>query len=87
MYRNYGKFGKGPVRHLPDCDGYKYGLQLNIYRYILRKYYDINIKQMLLVSFHPDLKHYFLAEIPVMEREVEDIFRELQQESQQHYQQ
>jgi len=81
MTQHYGKYGKTPVQHLPDCDGSKYSLQLNLYRYILRRYYEIQIEEMLLVSFHPDLPGYFLAEIPVMDQEIQDIVRELSSRS------
>jgi len=81
MTQNFGKKCKAPVSHLPDCDGSKYSLQLNLYRYILRRYYEIQIEEMLLVSFHPDLPGYFLAEIPVMDQEIQDIVRELSSRS------
>lgn len=58
------------MTHLPDCDGSKYGLQLNLYRYILGKYYGIPISSMTLASFHPSLDTYFTTEIPVMEKEI-----------------
>lgn len=70
MYSSYGKKCLKPVSNLPDCEGSKYGLQLNMYRYILGRYYDVHISSMTLASFHPHLDRYFTAEIPVMEKEV-----------------
>jgi len=67
----------GPLAHLPDCDGSKYGLQLNMYRYILKKYYDITISSMTLASFHPALDKYFVTEIPVMEEEIAAIVNDI----------
>ena len=66
------------MSHLPDCDGSKYSLQLNLYRYILSKYYGIDVGQMILASFHPNIRSYFKTEIPPMEREVSAIVKDLQ---------
>lgn len=54
-----------PLEHLDDCDGSKYSLQLNMYRYMLEKYYGINISYMGLVSLHPTQDAYFHTEVPV----------------------
>jgi hypothetical protein len=62
---------------VPDCDGSKYSLQLNLYRYILGKYYGINVSHMMLASFHPGLRAYFKAEVPVMDDEVALIVQDL----------
>lgn len=70
MYTSYGKKCLKPLSNLPDCEGSKYGLQLNMYRYILGKYYGIHISSMTLASFHPYLDGYFTAEIPLMEKEI-----------------
>ena len=53
--------------------GNKYSLQLNIYRYILMNYYDINISKMIIVLFHPDINEYFMVEVPLLEKETKDI--------------
>jgi hypothetical protein len=66
----YGKKAMGPLRNLPDCDGSKYFLQQNIYKYILEKYYGIKITSLLLVSMHPEFDKYFLVDVPCMEKEV-----------------
>ena len=70
MHTSYGKYAKPPVSHLPDCIGSLYILQLNMYRYILRKYYDIDVSRMILASFHPDLEDYFMVEVPVLDSEI-----------------
>jgi hypothetical protein len=48
-----------------------------VYRHILRTYYGIEVAQMLLASFHPELSGYFLAEVPVMDKEVQVMVRDL----------
>lgn len=70
MHTSYGKYAKPPVSHLPDCVGSLYILQLNMYRYILRKYYDVDVSRMILASFHPDLEDYFMVEVPVLDSEI-----------------
>jgi ATP-dependent exoDNAse (exonuclease V) beta subunit len=54
----FGKFGKGELRHLPDCNYAHYTLQMNLYKYLLEKYYDIPVYDMGLVVFHPDNASY-----------------------------
>jgi hypothetical protein len=48
-------------------------LQLNLYRVILEKYYDLKIKEMFLVVFHPDNKDgkFLKINIPIMVKEGE----------------
>jgi len=43
-----------PISHLDDCNGIHYTLQLNLYKFILEKNYNINIYDMKLVILHPD---------------------------------
>jgi len=47
-----GQMGSPPCHTLPDCNMSKYTLQLNFYKYILRKRYGIMIESMKLVVFH-----------------------------------
>ena len=61
-----------PLDHLPDCKGIHYRLQLNVYRYILEKYYNLDVSMMLVVSVHPDYeKMPFVDVVPKMEDEVD----------------
>lgn len=48
-----------------------------MYRYILKKYYDISISSMTLASFHPALDKFFITEIPVMEAEIAAIVNDI----------
>ena len=77
LTNKFGRRGQYPLEHLDDCDGSKYFLQLNIYRYILETYYDMKISYMGVVSFHPNIESYFLADAPSMEKEVNDVLQEV----------
>ena len=56
-----------PLDNIPDSQGYHYRLQLNVYRYILQRYYQIKVSAMLVVCLHPDNNGVpFLDEVPVM---------------------
>ena len=67
----YGK-GNGPCAIFDDCNGCHYFLQLNIYKYILERNYDVKVADMSLVIFHtnnpgplvlpvPDLQDFLKA--------------------------
>ena len=54
----YNKFGNKPcINHLPDSNYWHYSLQLNTYKFILERNYDIKIRDMYLVCLHPDNKN------------------------------
>lgn len=65
------------MSHLPDCAGSKYSLQLNMYRYILKKYYDVHVSEMVLAAFHPDLEGYFATPVPEMDAEISAIVQDI----------
>lgn len=69
----YGRRGKPPLQHLDDTDASKYFLQLNVYRYILQKHYDIKISKMILASFHPSEGAFFHIQAPIWEQEVQAV--------------
>lgn len=75
----WGNYAKYPIDNVHDCDGAKYYLQMNMYRYILQKYYGLTISRMVLVSLHPTNADgtYFEAEAPVMEDEVIKIVEQI----------
>lgn len=68
---------RDPISHLPDCSGSKYSLQLNMYRHILKKYYDVHVSEMHLASFHPELDKYFVAQVDVMDAEISAIVEDI----------
>ncbi len=63
-----------PLTHLEDCAGVHYRLQLNIYRYLLQKYYGKKVAGMWVVCTHPENEGgAFLDRVPVMSEEVDAI--------------
>ena len=51
-----------------------YRLQLNIYRWVLEKYYDIKVVRMMVVCIHPSyLPQGFVDEVPDMQEAVEQL--------------
>ena len=73
---NYDGYGKGvfPFEHLPDSNFYHYSLQLNLYRMILEKFYDLQVKEMYLVILHPDNKNYEKVKVKRMDKEGDFLF-------------
>ena len=63
---------KAPLDGLLDCAGIHYRLQLNCYRYIIQKYYDMTVNKMMVVGTHPDNNgEAFVDDVPVMIDETE----------------
>ena len=52
-YEAYGKHMSPPLHEVEDAQGHHYRLQLNIYKWILEKYYDVSIQSMKVVCVHP----------------------------------
>ena len=71
-YQNAYQNLKEPLSHLPDCAGIHYRLQLNCYRYLIQKYYNLSVTRMVVVSCYPnDSGRPFVDDVPVMEWETE----------------
>lgn len=52
----YGKkMGKSVCSDIEDCNGNMYKLQINMYKYILEKNYNLKIEKMYIVNLHPSL--------------------------------
>ncbi len=68
-------FGTGlpPLDHLPDTNYWHYTLQLNVYKWMLEKYYDMEIGDLYLVIMHPDNPNYRRMRLNILEDEVEDM--------------
>lgn len=47
----------GVCRHVENCKFNKYSLQLNIYKHLLEKNYQVLVKKMFLVQMHPSFKN------------------------------
>ena len=73
-YQNQWRSMRSPLEHLDDVVGNKYRLQLNVYRWILERYYNLRVVEMFVVCLHPELGLVpFIDEVPDMQAEVEDI--------------
>eukprot|EP00435_Cladocopium_sp_Y103_P030280 s3264_g7.t1 len=60
-----------PLEHLPDAQGIKYHLQLNVYRFIIEKYYGHVVSSMFVVCLHPELQDGpWVDEVPTMRAEM-----------------
>ena len=70
---NFGKFGRGLARDVPDCNYLHYALQLNIYKYILEDKYGLEIEDLYLVRMHPDADEYEKIKLPDLSRLVGSI--------------
>lgn len=71
-FNGYGKALK-PITHIPDCNGYKYALQLNIYKYILETKYGIEVEAMYLLHLHEKNVTYKKINVPELEHEVRNM--------------
>ena len=79
-YNNEFQSMRPPIQHLSDCQGIHYRLQLNIYRYILQRYYGKVVSGMKVVCTHPDNGlQAFVDEVPVMQDEVDAMMNEQRQ--------
>ena len=72
----YKAYEKGNVCKIPgsfidDCNFSSYSLQLNPYRTMLEKNYDINIAGMALVVIHPNSDNYKVHLVPFLNNEME----------------
>lgn len=68
-------FGTGlpPMEHLPDTNYWHYTLQLNVYKWMLEKYYGLEIADLYLVILHPDNPSYRRMRLNILTDEVEDM--------------
>ena len=62
---------KSPFDNILDCNYYHYSLQLNLYRIILERFYNIPIKELFLVILHPNQSNYLKISVDIMEDESE----------------
>lgn len=69
----YKKPMKAPLQHLNDDALTHYKLQLSIYKYLIEKYTELKIKDMIIIYFTENQEHYSKINIPYLKKEVEDI--------------
>ena len=80
---NWNQYASNPlICHMPDTNFWHYALQLNTYKTILERKYDKKIKDLYLVRLHPlaEEKTYELIEVPILEKELKDLFEERKKE-------
>lgn len=65
------KKGKFPMDNILDCNYYHYSLQLNLYRILLERFYNIHITELFLVILHPDNSNYLKISVNIMEDDAE----------------
>ena len=60
------------VEHVMDTNFNHYALQLNLYKFILEKKYNVRVRNMYIVCLHPENKNndYLMYTIPSMEKEI-----------------
>ena len=80
---NWNQYATNPlICHMPDTNFWHYTLQLNTYKTILERKYDKKIKDLYLVRLHPlaEEKTYELITVPVLDKEMFDLFEERKKE-------
>jgi hypothetical protein len=71
-----------PIANLYDCQGSRAYLRINLKRYILQKYYDINVSYMAVAVIHPLLEtHYEIYEAPLLEQEAIRVIQKIRKHS------
>jgi hypothetical protein len=70
-------FATGPLTGIEDSDFGKYTVQLNVYAFILRERYGIDVEsRMLLLQLHPALEEAHCVQVPQVTQEVDALFAE-----------
>jgi len=80
---NFNKFAKNKlICEMPDANFWHYALQLNTYKAILERKYGKVVTDLYLVRLHPDAeeKNYELIKLPILSKEINDLFDERQKE-------
>jgi ATP-dependent exoDNAse (exonuclease V) beta subunit len=63
--------GLEPLTHLPNCNFYHYSLQLNLYKWILERHYDVKVEEMGLIIVHENYPTYLKYDVRDMKKEIE----------------
>ena len=70
---NQFETGYPPLHHLPNTNYWHYTLQLNVYRWILKYHYGLDIADLYLVILHPNNSNYVRIRLNILEDEVLDM--------------
>lgn len=62
--------------NIPDTNFHHYSIQLNIYKFILERHYNIKISSMFLIRLHRDAKNYECHVVRDMQKRLELLFQE-----------
>ena len=69
----YAKTMKVPLQHLKDLTINHYYIQLSIYKFLIEKYTNVKIQEMLIVYMSENIDNYEIIEVPYLKKEVENI--------------
>jgi len=67
--------GKGPLSDLSDCNQIHYTLQLNLYAWILKRHYGINVSHMRLYCLHPKQSDPLCVDVPFWPSRIETMLK------------
>ena len=68
------------ISHLPDTNFWHYSLQLNTYKKIIEDKYGKTVIGLYLVCLHPQNQTFDRIKVPVLEKEMNDLFEERRRE-------
>lgn len=71
--------GFGACKNLDNCNFNHYSLQLNIYRYILEKNYDVKVDFMMIVVLHPNQPDFDCIVVDEDTQTVEKMFETIRE--------
>ena len=72
---NFNKWMKGDiVGHYPDTNYWHYALQLNIYKALLNEMYVVKVRDLYLVSLHPENDNYIRIPVTDLQDDVLQLF-------------
>ena len=74
--KHWGRFGLGPCRHIPDTSFGHYTIQQNMYAYMLKADYGIEVEAIYLGQMHRNHQAFNMVEVPRCERVIRQIFQE-----------
>jgi hypothetical protein len=81
---NFNKFAMTKcIASMPDTNFWHYALQLNTYKAILERKYEKKVKELFLVRLHPNAESYELIPLPILTKEINDLFSERMREMEQ----
>ena len=75
---NYGTYGEGPFRHIPDSPFHREALQMSLLCDILRRKYGIDVVSAHTAVFYSENMRYHIVDLPMMADAVALILRHRQ---------